>query len=179
MEITACNKVENINIKQKNKIMTDEKNNNIFDESNEMPNNWVKWGKVGDKIQGTLVAVRTMQSRLPGQEGKKTQIYEVKADSGSYHDMDDKQNPIEPPIETRAGEYWNIGGKEMIDRQLRNVKIGTKIGLKFNEEVQSKTKGFNATKVIKVYVPKGKDGEPIMDDEWLTEQQEEGTFENL
>ncbi len=153
--------------------MTETKDkDDIFDDENVVPNNWVKWGKVGDNIKGTLVAVRTMESRLPGKEGEEVNIYEIKADGGEFHDMDADNKPINPPIEVRAGEYWNIGGKDMLDRQFRNIKNGTKVGLKFTEEIASKTKGFNATKVLKVYVPRGKDNNPLMDEAWLEEQQD-------
>lgn len=143
----------------------------IFDESNEVASNWVTWGKEQDRISGTLVAVREMVSKLPGKEGQKIAVYEVKVSVGEFHQLDEKKNPIEPAIIPNAGDIYNIGGKPIIDRQMRNIKLGTKIGLKYTETQAPKNKGFNPLKVIKVYVKRGMDNKPEMDNEWLKEQQ--------
>ena len=138
---------------------------------NEVPSNWISWGvPIEDKIFGTLISKRTMKSTFPGKEGEEVFIYEMKADMGSFHELDDKKNPVDEPTVIQAGEIWNVGGKPGIDKQMRNIKIGQKVGLKFIEEVPAKTKGFNPAKLIKVFAPKNDDGTFKMDEEFLKEQ---------
>src|SRR3990167_3490649 len=99
-----------------------------FGDENAVPSNWITWGvPVEDKIFGTLIAKRTMKSTFPGKEGELVNIYEMKADYGSYHQVDEKKNPIEPAITINEGEFYNIGGKAMIDRQMQNIKVGQKV----------------------------------------------------
>lgn len=124
----------------------------LFNESHAVKSNWVKFGKINDFIKGTLIDVREMMSNMPGKEGQKVKVYEFLAHAGSFHDLDEKRNPVETPTIVNEGEYWTIGGKVGIDAQMRNVKLGTIVGMRFAEEKPSKTKGFNATKIIKVYV---------------------------
>ena len=137
-------------------------------EENEVASNWMSWGvPVEDKIFGTLIAKRTMKSQLPGKEGELVNVYELKADKGFMHKLDAKKNPIEPGIEIAEGDIYNIGGKAGIDTQMRNIKVGQKVGFKFIDETESKTRGFAPSKNIKVFAPKNADGTPQMDEEWL------------
>lgn len=145
----------------------------IYDEENVVPNNWVKFTLIGDNINGTLISVREVKSTLPGKEGELQKIYEIKADGGSFHDVDGNKKPIKPPIEIKEGDYWNVGGGFVVDNQLRNVRLGQKVGIKFTDEKPNKTKGFNPTKIKKVYVPKDSNGLPLVDQEWLDEKQEQ------
>lgn len=140
-------------------------------EWSEVKNSFWKRNKIGDHIIGTLIGVREIQSQLPGKEKEMVKIYEVKADSGECHDIDDKKQVIEEPIVINEGEIWNIGGgsKEspsIIDNQFRNIKLGQKVKVEFVDEKPPKKKGFNPMKVIKVFT-NGK-----MDDAWLKEQEE-------
>lgn len=151
-------------------MTTKKTNEDDFDSANEVPSNWVKFNVENeDKIMGTLVAIREMKSTLPGKEGEMVKIYEVKADYGSFHGIDDKKKVIPEPIVVEAGEFWSIGGKPIIDRQMTNVKVGQKVGFKFTEEQASKTKGFAPAKIVKVYTPKNDDGSFKMDTEWIEE----------
>jgi len=127
----------------------------------DVKNVWVKWGKVGDNIEGTLVDVREVNSQLPGKEGQRTKVYEVKADLGSFHELDNKKNPITPPVQLTPGEIYLVGGRQGIDLQMRRIKIGQKVRVVFAEEKESKKKGFNALKIIKIQT----NGQ--MDEEWL------------
>jgi len=139
-----------------------------FDVSNEVPSNWVKFNIEGeDKIMGTLIAIREMKSTLPGKEGELVKIYEVKADYGSFHELDEKKKVIDEPIVVEENSIWSIGGKPIIDRQMTNVRVGQKVGFKFTEEQPSKTKGFAPAKVIKVFTPKNDDGTAKMDTVWI------------
>ena len=140
-------------------------------DDNAVQSNWVKFNvPMQDKIFGTLIAKRTIKSAIAGKEGEDVNVYELKAESGSFHEVDDKKKVIETPITINAGEIWSIGGKAGIDAQMRNIKIGQKIGFKFIDEKASKTKGFAPAKNIKVFAPKGEDGQPLMDEEVLMEQ---------
>ena len=138
----------------------------------EVTSSWVKFNKIGDAIVGTLVGVREIASSLPGRDNEQVKVYEIKADEGTYHDTDDKKNVVEPAIDIKEGEVWNLGGgsKEnpsILDNQFRNIKLGQKVKVVFDSEKEAKKKGFNPMKVKKVYT-NGK-----MDDEWLKEQEDE------
>lgn len=140
-----------------------------FDESNVVVSNWVKWNVIGeDKIMGTLTGKREMKSSIPGKEGDLVNIYDIKADYGSFHVTDDAKVVVPEPIAISEGENYSVGGNNIIDRQMRNIKIGQKVGLKYTEQVPSKTKGFAPAKIIKVYTPKNEDGTFKMDTEWLS-----------
>ena len=142
--------------------------NDDFSEANEVPSNWVKWNVEGeDKIMGTLVRKWLVEN--PYKNGEKTENYEIKADYGSFHNLDEKKRLIETPVVINEGEFWSVGGKDSIAKQMANIKIGQKVGFKFVAEMESKTKGYANAKVIKVYAPKNDDGTFKMDDEWLEE----------
>jgi hypothetical protein len=144
---------------------------NWDDTSNEVQSNWVKfYVPMEDKILGTLIAKRTMKSAIPGKENEDVNVYELKADQGSFHNVDETKKVIPEAITINAGEVWSVGGKNSIDVQMRNIKVGQKVGFKFLDEKASKTKGFAPAKNIKVYAPKNDDGTPQMDAEWLEEQ---------
>lgn len=140
------------------------------DQANEVKSNWVKFNvAIEDKVLGTLIAKRQVKSTLPGKEDEMVWIYDLKADTGLFHELDDKKKVIDEPVVISEGSFWSVGGKPGIDNQMRNVKIGQKVGFKFIEEVPSKTKGFNPSKVIRVYTPKNDDGSYQMDDTFLAE----------
>lgn len=144
---------------------------NDFDDTNVVPSNWISWNvPIEDKIFGTLISKKQMKSTLPGKEDEMTNVYEMKADYGSFHQVDEKKKVIDEPVLIAEDEIYNIGGKSIIDRQMQNIKIGQKIGLKFIEELPSKTKGFNPAKIVKVFAPKNDDGTPKMDEVFLEER---------
>lgn len=146
-----------------NKIKKDD-----FDEENIVQSNWIKFNvEQEDKIMGTLIAIREMKSTLPGKEGEIVKIYELKADYGSFHELDEKKKIVPEPIVVEENSIWSIGGKPIIDRQMTNVRVGQKVGFKFTEEQPSKTKGFAPAKVVKVFTPKNDDGTAKMDTEWI------------
>lgn len=141
-----------------------------FDDKNEVTSNWVKFNvPIEDKIFGTLVAKRQIKSTLPGKENEMVWVYDLKADYGSFHELDDEKEVIETPVTVLKNDYYSIGGKPGIDRQMTNVKLGQKIGFKFIDETPSKTKGFAPSKNIKVFAPKNDAGAYLMDEEWLNE----------
>lgn len=140
-------------------------------ESNEVQSNWVKFNvPMEDKIKGTLIAKRTMKSTMQGREGEIVNVYDLKADEGSFHALNDVKKVIETPIVIETGSFWSVGGKAGLDAQMRNIKVGQKVGFKFIDERPAKTKGFAPAKNIRVYAIKGEDGQPELDTEWLATQ---------
>ncbi len=112
-----------------------------------------------------------MKSTLPGAEGKLVNVYEIKVDMGTYHMLDDRKKVVEEPIVLREGDFVSVGGTAVIDRQMTNIKVGQKIGLKYLEEKPSKTKGFAPAKIVKVYAPRDEStGDYQMDEKFLEEQ---------
>lgn len=141
---------------------------------NEASNAFVSWGAVGDFVYGTLTAVREVESTLPDRQGEMQKIYEIKVKECTYHILDDKKNPIEPPETLDDGDVVSVGGRKTIDSRMARIKVGQMVGLKFVEELPPKTKGYNATKMIRVFAPKANDGNPLMDQEWLDSQNTDG-----
>lgn len=140
-----------------------------FDEANEVTSNFVSFNvPLEDKIIGTLIAVREVKSTLPSKAGKMEKVYDLKADYGSFHKLDKKKKLIEEPVTVNEGEIWSVS-KESLDAQMRNVKLGQKVGFKFVEEKEAKQAGFNPAKIIKVYTPKNDDNTYKMDQAWLEE----------
>lgn len=124
----------------------------IWDDSNEVKTTTVSWGKVGDNIQGTLVGAREVETTF----GPRV-LFEVKADTGVFHDGDVK-------TEISQDEVWGVWGKDQIlTSSLQRLKFGQKVGLKFVEE--KKSKFGNPAKIVKVFTT----GE--MDKEWLEGQE--------
>lgn len=118
---------------------------------NEVKSSFVKWGKVGDFVRGTLLNVREIDNKMPGKEGTKTKLYEFRVAEGKFHNMDENKQPVEPEVVLVKDDIWVVGGKEGLDNQMRNIKLGQVFGMRFSEVKPAKTKGFNPAKVIKVY----------------------------
>ena len=146
---------------------------------NEIPSNWMKFNVSAaddaegcDKIFGTLIAKRQMKSTMPGKEGELVNIYEIRATKEtSFHILDEKKKVVDEAVSIDIGDVYSVGGTKVIDNQMRNIKVGQQIGLKFIEEQASKTKGFAPAKIIKVFAPKNAEGTgPLMDEEFLKEQ---------
>jgi len=142
------------------------------DEENEVQSNWAKFNvPLEDKIFGTLISKKQTKSNLPGSEGKLVNVYDIKADEGLFHVLDEKKKVVPEAVKINANEIYSVGGTVVIDRQMTNIQVGQKIGLKFIEEKPSKTKGFAPAKIIKVYAPKNEDGTPQMDEEFLAKKE--------
>jgi hypothetical protein len=132
----------------------------LMNEENEIKSSFISWGKPGDYFVGTLMSKREVPNQLSDKNEMQT-IYEFKMKEGSFHTLDDKKNPVEPAVLINAGEIWSLGGKKSIDAQMRNVKNTVIAGMKFIEETPPKTKGYNPTKVIKVYTQGEVDAEYV------------------
>ena len=141
------------------------KADDMFSEGNEVKSSWLTWGKPGDHVKGTLVAKYERENNISGKVEMQT-IYEIKAMSGEFHALKQDENgnyvPLPEATVLTSGDVWNVGSKKALDSQMRNVKIGQIIGMKFMESVPAKEKGRYPTKVIKVYT------EGKMDEDFLT-----------
>ena len=112
----------------------------------------IKFGKIGDWFRGVLVDnTRQIQNNLSKTKEMQT-IYEMKAIGGLFHDIVKKQVAAEPTVPVE-GEFWSfITSKPAIVQQLKGCVPGQIIGFRFAETKESKTAGFDDTKIIKVYV---------------------------
>lgn len=143
------------------------------DESNEATNSFVGFNEIGDYVLGTLIGVKQVKSTLPDKKGELQNIYTVKVKESKYHLLDEKKKVIAEPVVPEEGDIVSVGGRKIIDSRMEKVKLGQIFGLKFKEELPPKTKGYNPTKLITVYVPKNDKGEFMMDNEWLDSQKGE------
>ena len=133
---------------------------NIFDEQNEIKSTRISWGKVGDFLTGTFISQRTVPDTF--KVGEMVPVYEFKADSGSFHEIN-KKVVAEAPTEVTAGDIWAVFGRGALAQAMTRIKVGQKVGLKFVEERE--TKKGNDMKIIKVYTS------GVMDTEWLEGQE--------
>lgn len=117
----------------------------IFNDDNKVKANWFKFEKVGDRIEGTLIARREMMNQL---RGEMQMIYEIMLENG---------------------EVWNVGSKKAIDIQMRRVREGQIVGFEFVEERKPSKPGLNKIKVVQVYA-----NPAVVNEKWLKEQEEIG-----
>jgi hypothetical protein len=126
-----------------------------FEGMNEVKSQWIKWGKPGDWIRGTLTDVREMESQMSDRAGEMVKVYEFMASGGSFHYFEKINGVVEvqeEPTLLEGGAIWTVGGKPGIDSQMRNVKVGQIFGMRFAEEKPNKNKAFSPNKVIKVLI---------------------------
>jgi hypothetical protein len=127
---------------------------------------WMKWGKKGDKIWGTLISKSEKEQVNDAGKTVVEKVYEIKADGGEYHVLDENKVPKEPAVVIDSGEIFNVGGHFTIDPVLKNIKLGQKLKIEFTETKPSQKKGNAPMKVRQVF-SKGE-----MDEEWLKENSE-------
>jgi hypothetical protein len=134
----------------------------IFNEENKLESGRVQWGKIGDFVKGTYIDKRDIKY----DDGKTGYIYELLASGGEYHTItdDDAGNAViaEKGTVIENGDYVRVSGKKGIDDEMKKVKIGQKVGLRF-EGMGKKVAGKKPFKDVKVY-------RGAMDDAWLEEQ---------
>ena len=120
-----------------------------------------------------LAALRQSESPLEeiivAQGAKGQWLYEVKVRECEFHLTDKKGNPVDESTEIAAGEIVNVYGKPFFDARMRQVKPGQVFGLKYVSDLEATVAGYNDTKEIKVFTPKGDDGEFEFDDEVLNQ----------
>ncbi len=153
------------------KTITKKKGGWDSEENEAKARDFIKWGKPadedykGDRVLGVLLSKRQVPNNLSKEPGAKQWLYEVKVRECEYHDMDKKQNPIEPSIVLKEGDVVMVGGRIFYDGRLARVIVGQVFGLKYIGDLESRDPKKNDTKEIKVYTPRGDDGEFEMDED--------------
>lgn len=114
-----------------------------FNEDDKVADAFIKWEKVGNKVQGTLIGKRQKPNDL--KPGEMQWIYELL---------------------TEDDNIVLVGGKPGIDMQMKHIKLGQIVELRYVEEKKSKRPGLSPTKIIQVYTRKD-----AMNEEWLNNQE--------
>ena len=117
-------------------------NVNIISEENEVKSNWLQLKAVGDEFQGTLVDKHNSVDNYNNAQI----VYEFLMEDGQLR-----------PYGT---------SKEPINIQMKNVKFGQIVGMKFVRQDPPKVKGYNPTNVIQVFANPN-----VVNKEWLEEQE--------
>ena len=126
-------------------------NTNPFDGMEEAKRPQIKLGKPGDWFKGTLVDnTREIENKLSAKKEMQL-IAEFKMHGGSFHDIVNKV-PATEPTEVEKGSFFSYFAKGVVKSQLERAKVGQVIGIKFAEEKPNSNPGFNATKIIRVYL---------------------------
>src|SRR3990167_4003761 len=135
----------------------------IFNEDNKLESGRVQWGKIGDYVKGTYVDKRDIKY----DDGKTGYIYEILAYGGEYHAITDDETGnvvvAEKATVIESGDYVRVSGKKGIDDEMKKIKIGQRVGLRF-EAMGKKVAGKKPFKDVKVY-------RGAMDEQWLKEQE--------
>lgn len=113
---------------------------------------WIKWGKPGDWIRGTVTNLTEGTSSFDGKEERSLNI-EFMATGGSFYffqkingkvEMDKKPTMLEP------GSIWIIGTKKGLMNQARRLSVGQIFGMRFAEEKPNKNPAWNPAKIVKL-----------------------------
>lgn len=115
-----------------------------FTDEDKVSGSWIKWDEVGTKVQGTLIGRRQKPDTYD--PTKMQWIYELL---------------------TEDDEIVIVGGKPGIDMQMKHVRLGQIVELRYEGEKPAKQQGHNPTKLIQVYTSKD-----AMDKEWLEQNSE-------
>jgi hypothetical protein len=127
-----------------------------FNEDNIVRGGFIEFKKFGDNVAGTLIDKEEKPSNLDPE--KMQMIYTIRRDDGSIA---------------------LVGGKAYLDNQMKFVKIGQKIALKYVSDKPAKKKGMNPMKIINLYTPKNEDGSPMFDSEYsFKEGDEQESFDS-
>lgn len=116
----------------------------IFNDQNKVTSNYMKFEKIGDKVEGTYVEKRITMNTM--RANTEQMVYSLKQADGTIID---------------------VYGKPGIDAQMRNVRLGQVIGFEFVRQTPPKIAGHKPTNVIQVYANPN-----VVDQEWLREQEE-------
>lgn len=108
------------------------------------PSNWLKFGKIGDTFKGKLV--NKYQKDDAFHPGEKQWVYELEAESGSYH------NIVEKAVDANAteivpGETYSVSGKKIIDNVMQKCAIGQRAKMTYTGDF---TKDAKTSKTISV-----------------------------
>ena len=135
------------------------------------PKTWKK-GEVGDFLKGTLIEISKMKK--PDAYGKIATVYSVKAKEGKFlgstkNESTGKYITDAAPTIIKEGEVYSVFLTGQAVGQMKAVRIGQKFMIKFTE-LKDTGKG-NDAKIIRIFAATNEKGEPVMDEEWLKEQE--------
>lgn len=151
-----------------NKYMSNQ--DDIFNDDNKVESGRVQWGAIGDYVHGTLTSVRDVSY----QDGKKGKVYELLVIKGEYHSIKEDANgneiTAEVPTVLEAGDYVRVNGKTGMDDDMKKIKIGQNVGLKY-EKLGDKKPGKKRFKQVTVY-------QGGMNEEYLASQNQDGDIPN-
>lgn len=124
-----------------------------FDGAQEIAPSQVSFGKKGDYIIGYFTGSKDITTN-----NGDTKLYELKGIQGEFHvsssTNDENGNKVvtiaKEPTVIAAGDYYSVwGGKSAVDDLFKKVKIGQKVGVRFEDAIPSKKKGNSPFKVMK------------------------------
>lgn len=116
----------------------------LFDEENAVKQSFFAFEKVGDQITGVYVDKKVVPNRLkPG------------INQTFYYIM----NPKTFAVTIVAGRY---GQPVQTFPGMDQTPLGAYVGFKFESETKATKPGYNATKNIRTYIKKGKNGLPVL-----------------
>ena len=121
----------------------------IFDTNNKVTGSFAKFEKFGDQVEGTLVDKRQTQDKM--NPGKMQWIYELKGTNG---------------------EIILVGGKPGIDMQMKNVRLGQVIGMRYEKDKPSANPALRPAKIVQVYANIN-----VVDEQWIKDREVEGALE--
>lgn len=143
--------------------MTDKFDESNFGAESEMKSQTVDWGKPGDFILGTFVKRRDTETQFGPNS-----IYEFYAERGSFHPLEGKgrmAKPIDTPTIINKGESWSVWGRGDVFCGMANALLpGQIVKIMYVEDKEGKNGPW---KDVKIYAPRGNDGKPLMNQEWL------------
>ena len=123
----------------------------FYNEENKVSGTFFDFKEIGDSIEGTLTGVSEKDDNF--HPGEKQKVYEIER--------------------TSDGSIALIGGRPVIDPQMKNIRLGQIIAIKFEATKPSKVQGYKPTKLIQVYAPKNAERNgPLMNQAWINGQSE-------
>lgn len=115
-----------------------------FSDQDKVTGSWIKWDEIGKRVQGTLIGKRQKPDTYDAT--KMQWIYELLGE---------------------GEEITIVGGKPGIDMQMKHVRLGQIVELRYEGDKPTTTPGYDATKLIQVFTNKN-----AMDTEWLAQNPE-------
>jgi hypothetical protein len=131
----------------------------LFSEENEVKQKFVAWDKVGKMVSGYFVDKRVVPNKLKA--GTDQTLYTIMQKDGTTVIVAGRYGT---PVQTFPG--------------IEQVPLGSMVGFKYEGDREAVKKGFNATKIIRTYVKRGKDGQPVLYPEMLAKFRGETMEEN-
>ena len=108
--------------------MAKTKSDSQFGAEDEVQSGLFKFDKVGDSIEGVLMDIRTVKSKIDGSDQK---MYDIQKNDGSV---------------------MAVFGRKVIDQKMKTAKIGQLVKMAFTAEGKAKQGTKNKFKIIKVYL---------------------------